>query len=228
MIEGVPTHDILIVEDEHKLAAVLADYLTAAGYAPRVARDGLAALEAVRHAAPDLILLDLTLPGMDGVEVCREVRRTSDVPIFMITARVEEIDRLLGLDVGADDYLCKPFSPREVVARVRAILRRARPQGANGEIPGLVIDAQGQRAQFHGHWLDLTRVEFRLLQALARIPGRVYSRDQLLDCLYSDHRLVTDRTVDSHVKNLRRKLHAAYPDHELVRSVYGVGYKIEP
>jgi two-component system response regulator BaeR len=218
---------ILIVEDEAKLASVLSDYLNSAGYLTRTISDGAVALAAVRKAVPDLILLDLALPGMEGVEVCRSIRAFSDVPIVMITARVEELDRLLGLDSGADDYICKPFSPREVVARVRAILRRARTRGGPQEIPHLQMDEAGLRARFHGQWLDLTAIEFRLLQTLARNPGRVFSRDQLLDCLYSDNRLVTDRTVDSHVKNLRRKLYQVDPNVELVKSVYGVGYKID-
>jgi two-component system response regulator BaeR len=218
---------IVIIEDEVKLAAVLADYLHAAGYVTHTISSGLEAASAVRRLRPDLVLLDLTLPGRDGVEVCREIRAFTDTPIVMVTARVEEVDRLLGLDVGADDYICKPFSPREVVARARAILRRARTRGTPVEIPGLVLDEAGQRARFHDRWLDLTAVEFRLLQILARAPNRVFSRDQLLNALYADHRVVADRTVDSHVKNLRRKLHQAYDAHELVRSVYGVGYKIE-
>ncbi len=218
---------IVIIEDEVKLAAVLADYLHAAGYVTHTISSGLEAASAVRRLRPDLVLLDLTLPGRDGVEVCREIRAFTDTPIVMVTARVEEVDRLLGLDVGADDYICKPFSPREVVARARAILRRARTRGTPVEIPGLVLDEAGQRARFHDQWLDLTAVEFRLLQILARAPGRVFSRDQLLNALYTDHRVVADRTVDSHVKNLRRKLHQAHDARELVRSVYGVGYKIE-
>jgi two-component system, OmpR family, response regulator BaeR len=227
MTEPSTTPSILIVEDEAKLASVLADYLHSAGYTTRCIGSGLEAAAAVRSAKPDLILLDLTLPGKDGVEVCGEIRAFSETPIIMVTARVEEVDRLIGLDVGADDYICKPFSPREVVARVRAILRRSRSQSAAVEIPGLMLDEQGQRARFHGQWLDLTAIEFRLLQVLAKAPGRVFSRDQLLNALYPDHRLVADRTVDSHVKNLRRKLNQANSSQELVRSVYGVGYKID-
>lgn len=223
---GAPA-TIVIIEDEAKLAAVLADYLRAAGYLTHCLSDGLEAAAAVRRLHPDLVLLDLALPGKDGIDVCREIRAFTDTPIVMVTARVEEVDRLLGLDVGADDYICKPFSPREVVARARAILRRARTRGAVIEIPGLLLDEAGQRARFHGEWLDLTAIEFRLLQILAKAPGRVFSRDQLLNALYPDHRVVADRTVDSHVKNLRRKLNQAHAGHDLVRSVYGVGYKID-
>jgi len=169
------------------------------------------------------------LPGRDGVEICRELRadddeRIRDVPIVMVTAKVEEIDRLIGLDSGADDYVCKPFSVRELVARVRAILRRGR---AGSAVPGLVMDEATHRAQLDGRPLDLTPVEFRLLRALASVPGRVFARERLLERLYEDHRVVTDRTVDAHVKNLRRKLEEIRPGEELVRSIYGVGYKLE-
>jgi two-component system response regulator BaeR len=145
----------------------------------------------------------------------------------MVTARVEEIDRLLGLEIGADDYICKPFSPREVVARVRAILRRMQRHADSPALPGLTIDEQQYRAAFNGEELDLTPVEFRLLKTLAAAPGRVFSRQQLLDNLYADHRVVTDRTVDSHIKNLRRKLQEASPEQELIHSISGVGYKLE-
>ncbi len=219
---------ILIVEDEAKLAAVLGDYLQAAGYATHWAADGIQAIAAVRGLKPALVLLDLNLPRKDGLQVCRELRAFTDTPIVMVTARVEEVDRLIGLESGADDYLCKPYSPREVVARVRAILRRVRPGPAAADVPGLQLDEQGHRARYNGQELSLTAVEFRLLAAMAKSPGRVFSRDQLLSAAYSDHRLVSDRTIDSHIKNLRRKLDQASADHELVRSVYGVGYKVQP
>ncbi|MBA1146629.1 response regulator [Ectothiorhodospiraceae bacterium WFHF3C12] len=216
---------ILIVEDEPQLAELLADYLRAAGFEPSVIQDGREVVPWVRDHAPELILLDLMLPGEDGMSVCRELRRFSDVPIVMVTARVEEIDRLLGLELGADDYICKPFSPREVVARVKAILRRAAP--AARQTTGLEIEPQAYRASLDGQVLDLTPVEFRLLATLAEHPGRVFSRDQLMDRLYEDHRVVTDRTVDTHVKNLRRKMAAVRADEEIIRSVYGVGYRLE-
>lgn len=216
---------ILIVEDEPKLAALLADYLRPEGYLVEVIGDGLLVIDAVKRSAPDLILLDLMLPGRDGLSLCRELRGFSDVPIVMMTARVEEVDRLLGLDSGADDYICKPYSPREVVARVKAILRRQR---RNEVDQSLVVDEARLRATLHGKDLDLTLVEFRLLRTLSTTPGRVYSRDSLLDTLHDDGRIVTDRTVDSHVKNLRRKLEAAAPGHNPIRSVYGAGYCYEP
>ena len=215
---------ILIVEDEPKLAALEADYLKAAGFETHVIGDGREVVDWVRAHAPDLMLLDLMLPGRDGLEICREIRAFSDVPIVMVTAKVEEIDRLIGLDSGADDYVCKPFSVRELVARVRAILRRGR--GALNAA-GLVIDEEAHRAELDGRALDLTPVEFRLLRALAAAPGRVFPRERLLERIYEDHRVVTDRTVDAHVKNLRRKLEEVRPGEELVRSIYGIGYKLE-
>jgi len=214
---------ILIVEDEAKLAALEADYLRAEGFEPHCLANGLEVVPWVRAHAPDLILLDLMLPGRDGLDICRELRTFSDVPIVMVTARVEEIDRLIGLDLGADDYVCKPFSARELIARVKAILRRGRMPVANS----LALDEERHRATLDGRELDLTPVEFRLLRTLASAPGRVFSRDKLLEHLYADHRVVTDRTVDAHVKNLRRKLEEVRPGQELVHSIYGVGYKLE-
>ncbi|MFP6850278.1 MAG: response regulator [Pseudomonas sp.] len=215
--------DILVVEDEPKLAALLRDYLQNAGHRVTCLHDGLAVVPAVRATEPQLILLDIMLPGRDGLDICRELRTFSEVPIMLITARVDEVDRLLGLDLGADDYICKPFSPREVMARVRAILRR-RPTQSSGS---LQLDAATYRASYAGVELDLTPVEFRLLHCLATPAGRVFSRDQLMDSAYSDHRIVTDRTVDSHIKNLRRKLEQVAPQQELIHSIYGVGYKLE-
>jgi two-component system response regulator BaeR len=215
---------ILVVEDEPKIAALLRDYLVASGYRCSVLERGDEAAAWVRTHRPDAVLLDVMLPGVDGLSVCRDVRAFSNVPILMVTARVEEIDRLLGLELGADDYICKPFSPREVVARVRAVLRRAQaPAGA--EPPPLHLDEDRFEARVHGRALALTPVEFRLLRKLAAQPGRVFSRAQLIDALYVDHRVVSDRTVDSHVKNLRRKL--AETGVDPVSSVYGVGYRLE-
>jgi two-component system response regulator BaeR len=227
---------ILIVEDEPKLAALLAEYLRVAGMPCRILSDGRDVLPAVRTTQPRLVLLDLMLPGMDGLEVCRAVREISDVPIVMLTARAAETDRLLGLELGADDYICKPFSPREVVARVKAILRRVRGSGAPAgmastasapPVPSLVIDAVRHHARLDGHELPLTPVELRLLATLASHPDKTFPRAHLLDRMYDDHRVVADRTVDSHIKNLRRKLQAIRPDEEIVRSIYGVGYRLE-
>nr|WP_314557988.1 response regulator [uncultured Pseudomonas sp.] len=221
------TTRVLVVEDEPKLSALLRDYLHAAGYVVDCLADGLAVVPAIRANVPDLLLLDLMLPGRDGRDICQEVREFSDLPIIMITARTEEVDRLLGLELGADDYICKPFSPREVVARVKTILRRCNPTAANAPAPALLLDESEYRATFNGILLDLTPIEFRLLNTLAVHPGRIYTRDQLLDLLYTDHRVVTDRTVDSHIRNLRRKLEQVKPGEDLIRSIYGVGYKLE-
>ena len=218
---------VLIVEDEEKLARLLADYLEKSGFETACLADGEAVLPRVRSNPPDLILLDLMLPNRDGLSICREIRTFSQVPIIMITARIEEIDRLLGLELGADDYVCKPFSPREVVARVKTVLRRA-----GGQIvptsSGLLLDAQRYQASLHGRDLELTAVEFKLLQLLFTTPGRIYTRSQLMDRIYPDERIVSDRTIDSHVKKLRKKIAAVAPDAELIHSLYGVGYKYEP
>lgn len=218
---------VLIVEDEAKLAAVLRDYLQAAGYRTHCEPSGTAAIDTIRTRQPDLVLLDLMLPGRDGIDICRELRTFSHVPVIMVTARIEEIDRLLGLSVEADDYICKPFSPREVVARVRTILRRAGALTSGTDTLDITLDEAAYQARYCGRPLELTPIEFRLLTALIRAPGRVFSRDELLGKLHADDRGVTDRTVDSHIKNLRRKLEQIQPDRELIRSVYGVGYKLD-
>ena len=217
---------ILIVEDEERLASLLVDYLGAGGMTSHWLAEGTCVVSLVRQEPPDLILLDLMLPGKDGMEICKEIRSFSSVPIIMVTARVEEIDRLLGLELGADDYICKPYSPREVVARVKAVLRRT--MGASGTTSALVIDEPSMRVRLHGQPLDLTAVEFNLLIFLVGRPGRIYSRDQLMEHIYSDQRIVNDRTIDSHIKKLRRKIEQAAPGSDLIRSVYGVGYKYEP
>jgi two-component system response regulator BaeR len=221
------TDSILIVEDETRLAALLADYLRAAGYRPHCLSRGDGAVEWIRANAPSLVLLDLMLPGVDGLEICRRVRSFSDLPVIMTTARVEEIDRLLGLELGADDYVCKPYSPREVVARVKAVLRRGRRPDRPPTGP-LRLEDDALRVRSDRGEIQLTAVEFALLRALHRAPGRILSRAQLMDRIYSDHRVVSDRTIDSHVKKLRRRLTEILPpDRELIHSVYGVGYRYE-
>ncbi|GAC1334539.1 MAG: two-component system response regulator BaeR [Collimonas sp.] len=221
--------DILIVEDEPKMAELLQTYLTAAGYASRWISDGREALPQVRSRMPDLILLDIMLPGCDGWQICRELREFSDVPILMLSARIGEEDRLQGLELGADDYICKtPFSPREIVARVKAMLRRRQrdtPAATSGA--ALRINHALQSASIDGVTLNLTQQEYRLLKALAAAPGRVFSRDQLLDKLHDDYRAVTDRAVDSHIKNLRRKLEPFFDGRNVIHAIYGVGYKFE-
>lgn len=218
---------ILIVEDEPKLARLLSNYLRQAGYDPQCLENGLDVLPRVRERMPALILLDLMLPGKNGMDICREIRTFSTVPIIMVTARIEEIDRLLGLELGADDYICKPFSPREVVARVKAVLRRGANQQPSGMTPLLQLDEERLLATLHGHELELTVVEFKLLSFLSANPGRIYGRNQLMDHIYPDQRVVSDRTIDSHIKNLRKKISSVSPETEFIHSVYGVGYKYD-
>jgi len=223
------TPHILIVEDEPKLAALLTDYLRLEGFSTNTISDGRKVIPAVRAHPPSLMLLDLMLPGRGGLDICRELRQFSELPVIILTARIEEIDRLLGLGIGADDYVCKPFSPREVVARVKGILRRASlsvPLIPDTTTP-LSIDEQFHSAYLDGEALTLTPLELRLLALLMKTPGRIFSRDYLLGHLYADHRVVTDRTIDSHIKNLRRKLQAVRPGSEPIASVYGVGYRLD-
>ncbi len=217
---------ILIVEDEEKLAGLLRDYLAQEGYDVAVLHRGDEVEGWVRAHGTDLVLLDLMLPGKSGLDVCKALRASADVSIIIVTARVDEIDRLLGLELGADDYICKPFSPREVVARVKAVLRRVKRGGMAHE-GGLTLDEAGYKASLAGRDLALTAVEFELLRVLVAQPGRIYTREQLMDLMYRDQRVVSDRTVDSHVKKIRKKISDVLPDREIVHSVYGVGYKYE-
>ena len=214
---------ILVVEDHLSLSRLMVSYLHAAGYRVTALYDGLHVQPAVAAGDVDLVLLDWMLPGMDGLTLCRALRADGDIPIIMMTARAEEDDRLLGLDGGADDYICKPFSPREVVARVRTVLRR-RPAGTVQ--PGLQIDDAGKRALVHGKDLALTPVELRLLTRLRSAPGQAMSRDDLRAGVYEDRRVVNDRTMDTHIKNLRRKLDEAGME-DAISAVYGVGYRWE-
>jgi len=217
---------ILIVEDEPKIAALLADYLRMqGGFLTSTVDRGDAVLETFREEKPDLVLLDLMLPGLDGIEVCKLLRGISRVPIIMVTARVDEIDRLLGLELGADDYICKPFSPREVVARVKAVLRRSEQSGSGCLQQGLEIDEEKFIARLNGKVLGLTPVEFALLKTLSNYSGKVFSRDQLMNAMYTDYRVVSDRAVDTHVKNLRKKLAQASGNDDMIQSVYGLGYR---
>ena len=218
----------MIVEDEQKIAALLQDYLEKAGFRATVVGRGDQAVSRVRDKSPDLLLLDIMLPGMDGMAVCREVRKFSDLPVIMITAKIEEIDRLLGLELGADDYICKPFSPREVVARVRAVLRRARAEqrSATKAAGPLALDEGTHQVRVKNSMLQLTPSEFRLLQVLLSQPGRVFSHDELLSRVQGYDCEGYDRTIDSHIKNLRKKILEKLPDHELIVTVYGIGYTL--
>ncbi len=216
---------IAIVEDEPELAALVADYARAAGYVPEVYADGAVALAALQASMPALIVLDLMLPSLDGLALCKAVRAVSDVPIVMVTAKVEEIDRLLGLETGADDYLCKPFSPRELMARIKVILRRANIS-APAPCP-IVVDHAARRITVLGHALDLTPSEYAILAGMAAHPGQVFPRARLLDLASADCLDVTDRAVDSHIKNLRRKIAAHLPDTPVIHSIYGLGYRLD-
>jgi two-component system response regulator BaeR len=220
---------VLIVEDEKKLADLLATYFQQAGYDTHCLFDGTEVVAWVNAQQPDMVLLDLMLPGKDGITLCREIRNHSLVPIMMITARVDEIDRLLGLEMGADDYVCKPFSPREVVARVKAILRRIERTQQPGQQPQckLQMDDNRYSVSYRQQPFTFTHVEYRLLKLLASEPGRIFSREQLMNAMYDDHRIVSDRTIDSHIKKIRKKFTAQLPDIDFIYSVYGVGYKLE-
>jgi two-component system response regulator BaeR len=220
---------ILVVEDDAKIADMLTNYLHMHGFETTVCGNGLDAVPLVRALRPALVVLDLMLPGQDGLAVCQQLRAFSALPIIMVTARVDEIDRLLGLDTGADDYVCKTFSPREVVARIKALLRRADGSlsAAHGITPSLLADDATQTIRWAGQLLPLTPVEFRLLRLLMAHPSHVFSRARLLDHLHHDLRDVSDRAIDSHIKNLRRKLETAGAAGHNVASVYGVGYRFE-
>jgi DNA-binding response OmpR family regulator len=219
---------ILIVDDERKLVHGLVGYFRDAGFETLTAYDGRVALDVARREQPDLIMLDLMLPEIDGLEVCRQLRRTSGVPIIMLTARVEETDRLIGLELGADDYITKPFSPREVVARARAVLRRARgtlepaAELRGGEV---VLNLDRRSVQVSGLLVELTPTEFELLAALMRNAGRPLSRSQLLDTTQGDTYVGYERTIDAHIKNLRRKLEADPANPQYILTVFGFGYK---
>lgn len=215
---------ILIVEDEVKLANLLADYFNLTDYEPHLIHNGDQVLSWVKENDPCVILLDVMLPGKDGIWLCKEIRKFSDVPILMVTAKVEEIDRLLGLELGADDYICKPFSPREVVARVKTVLRRTyRDEVINSN---LQLDETRLLVLFNDIEVTLTSVEFQLLKPLFTKPNYIFTRDQLMQNMYSDHRIVNHRTIDSHIKKLRKKLVDISQGEELIQSVYGTGYRL--
>jgi DNA-binding response OmpR family regulator len=222
---------ILVVDDEPKIVRLARDYLERDGFRVLGAGDGAAALAMARGEKPDLVVLDLMMPGMDGWEVCRALRRETDVPIIMLTARAEESDQVLGLELGADDYVSKPFSPRALVARVRAVLRRAQGRVAPPSVirsGGLEIDLQAHRATLDGRSLQLTPNEFTLLAAFARHPRQTLSRAQLLDELHGIAISSFDRSIDSHVKNLRRKLESDPEQTPLIETVYAIGYRFNP
>lgn len=215
---------ILIVEDEIKLANLLMDYFKLTDYEPHSIHHGDEVIAWVKAYQPKAILLDIMLPGKDGIELCKEIRQFSNVPILMVTAKVDEIDRLLGLELGADDYICKPFSPREVVARVKAVLRRTHVTDSSKI--SLVLDEHRFIVSYHGQEVSLTPVEFQLLKPLVGKPGRIFTREQLMDNMYSDQRIVSNRTIDSHIKKLRKKLTDISENEDFIQSVYGAGYRL--
>jgi len=219
---------ILVVDDEPKIVQLARDYLEHAGFAVLAASDGPTALQAARASKPDLIVLDLGLPQLDGLDVTRALRKDSNVPIIMLTARSEESDKLIGLELGADDYLTKPFSPKELVARVRAVLRRAdRPAGAEEIIRAadLTLDVPRLRLTVGGQPIELTTTEFQLLATLARQPGRIFTRGQLLDAVHGIAFESYERAIDAHIKNIRRKIEPNPREPRYVLTVYGMGYK---
>ena len=226
-VNTMPHQNILIVEDEKKIVELLRDYLQKAQYKTTFLERGDEVIASVRQNPPDLILLDIMLPGLDGMEVCREIRKFSTVPIIMITARIEEVDRLIGLELGADDYICKPFSPREVVARVKAVLRRvhAEPSGEKIKAGPFILDAKTHQVTIDGLELELTPSEFGLLKVLMTHPVRVFSRNELLNLVQGYDFEGYERTIDTHIKNLRKKIAQQLPNVEVISTVYGVGYK---
>jgi DNA-binding response OmpR family regulator len=219
---------ILIVDDEPEIVRLVVDYLSAAGFTTDSARTGTDALLRAANDPPDLVVLDLGLPGLDGLDVTRSLRRASDVPIIMLTARDDETDKLIGLELGADDYITKPFSPRELVARVRAVLRRRAGAGKSDviNVGDLMLDVPRMRAERNGQQIDLTATEFTLLETLARQPGRVFTRSQLLDAIHGVAFESYERAIDAHVKNIRRKLEPQPHSPRYVLTVYGVGYRL--
>jgi len=218
------SNSILIVEDEIKLASLLADYFDLTEYRPHLIHHGDEVIDWVKTNQPKAILLDIMLPGKNGIDLCKEIRQFSNIPILMVTAKVEEIDRLLGLELGADDYICKPFSPREVVARVKAVLRRTQTFENTSDM--LVLDEHRFTVGFHHQEVSLTSVEFQLLKPLASKPERIFTREQLMENMYSDHRIVNNRTIDSHIKKLRKKLSDISKGKDWIQSVYGAGYRL--
>lgn len=218
---------ILVVEDEEKISRLICDYLEKADYRTSVQANGDRVISQIKNDMPDLILLDIMLPGMDGMELCREIRKFSDVPIIMITARVEEIDRLLGLELGADDYICKPFSPREVVARVKAIFRRLHTESRTPTLVSgsISLDDETHQVMIDQQVLNLTPNEFGLLKIMMAQPNRVFSRSELINRVQGYDFEGYDRTIDTHIKNLRKKIAERLPGQEVIHTVYGVGYK---
>ncbi len=224
------SNKVLVVEDETKLAELLRDFLERSGFLVKLVADGNEVMDEINAFRPDVLLLDIMLPNKDGVSLCKEIRQSSIhqyLPIIMLTAKVDEIDLLLGLEIGADDYVCKPYSPREVVARTKALIRRQNYCEDENQSMGLCLDNDKMQAYINGKRLDLTAIEYKLLSLMSQSPGRIYSRSQLMSEMYSDYRVVSERTIDSHIKKLRHKIADVSSNTEIIHSVYGVGYKME-
>jgi two-component system, OmpR family, response regulator BaeR len=221
---------VLIVEDEQKIAGVVRDYLERFGFKTSWLDQGDKVISCIKEKKPDLILLDIMLPGMDGIEICKEIRKFSQIPIIMMTARIEEVDRLIGFELGADDYICKPFSPRELVARVKAVLKRSQfiPQGEELVLGPVRVNESTRQVSINDQEIKLTPNEYGLLVVMIRHPGHVFTRNELLNQVQGYRYEGYDRTVDSHVKNLRKKIARIFPDLDIISSVYGVGYRLNP
>ena len=217
---------VLIIEDELNLAKIMQDYWAADNIESQTVSDGAEAIQMVQKYSPDVILLDIMLPNKDGTTICKEIRQFSQTPIIMTTARVDEIDRIIGLEIGADDYVCKPYSPRELLARVKVHLRKLNPSTLKGA-QELILNEDYLTASWGAHSIELTFVEFNLLKKLFDANGRIFNRDQLMDSIYSDGRIVSDRTIDSHIKKIRKKLKQLDDNIEFVHAIYGCGYKYE-
>lgn len=227
---------ILIVEDQPKLAQVHKEYVEQSGFDAFVLNDGDKVVSWVRANVPDLVVLDIMLPGQDGLSICKEIRQFSNVPIIMVTAKVEETDKIIGLELGADDYVSKPVGPKELVARIRANIRRSELGQVSKYVTqsyrvedkdGISIHESKYKATINDKALDLTAIEFQLLMTLVKRPGRIMSREQIMQKIYSDRRIVSDRTIDSHIKKIRKKIADIDPDHEYIHTLYGAGFKYE-
>lgn len=219
---------ILIVEDELKIAQLLSDYVSTEGYESQIVAEGNKAIKAFNDFQPNVILLDVMLPGMNGIDICKNIRKTSNVGIIIISAKTEEIDRLIGLEIGADDYICKPFSPKEVIVRIRSLLRRLNQSTTKSQSECIIqLDESSYSVKVKNQTIQTTSTEFRLLAILLKQPGRIYSRSQLVDKLHEHFSDISDRAIDSHIKNVRKKIKNIAPETEIIKSVYGVGYKAE-
>jgi two-component system response regulator BaeR len=218
---------VLVVEDEREIAAQVAKYITREGYKPIVLNSGEMVIETVKEELPDIIILDVMLPIKDGVTCCKEIREFSDIPIIMLTARKTENDRIMGLQAGVDDYVCKPFSAKELMLRIQAILKRSGIAIAQ-ETSGLILDKNGFFLKFNGKNIKLTNLEFSLLNLLMQKPGRIYSREQIIELAYNNASNVSDRAIDSHIKNIRKKVRALNIDNNIIETTYGAGFRYVP